>query len=304
MRVLSFGEILWDIIEGDPYIGGAPFNFAAHLAKMGVSAAIVTSVGLDNLGAEAIAAANRLKVDTRYITRKPDLPTGTVDVVVRQGGSPSYVIHDNVAWDAISLEPAQFAHLSEQPWDFVAFGTLAQRTEHNRELLAQVISGARPREILYDVNLRQNFFKREWIELSLRACSILKLNGEEADLLAEMLFGKPMEFQLFSETVSQEFEIPVVCVTLGEEGAAILDHGRNAWVPGTAVVALDTVGAGDAFAAAFVFSLLYGKTAIEATNLACRVGAWIASQRGAVPEYSAEIERQLERIRTGPVVRS
>jgi len=304
MRVLSFGEILWDIIEGDPYIGGAPFNFAAHLAKMGVASAMITSVGLDNLGAEAIAAAKRLGVDARFITRRPDLPTGTVDVVLRSGGSPSYVIHDNTAWDAITLDQTQGDHLGQEEWDFLCFGTLAQRTEHNRALLAHVLAAARPKEVLYDVNLRQNFFRKEWIEQSLRACSVLKLNGEEADVLSEMLFDSTMDFQPFSEAVSKEYDIPVVCVTLGEEGAAIFDHGRNAWVPGTPISVVDTVGAGDAFAAAFVFSLLYEKTAVEATYLACRVGAWVASQRGAVPEYSDEIERQLERVRTGPVVKS
>ncbi len=303
MKVVSFGEILWDLIDGKAYIGGAPFNVAAHLAKMGVRSAIISAVGSDALGADALSAARGFGVDVGFVSQLEDLPTGTVEVVVREEGQPSYVIHENVAWDAIALDAGQIEKLGAERWDVFCFGTLAQRSATNRELLREALRVARPARVLFDVNLRQSYYRSDWVEDSLGACDILKLNGEEVDVLSKMLFGEPLDVEPFCELVSKRFEIPVVCVTLGAEGAAIHENGSNAWVPAVPVTVADTVGSGDAFAAGFMFALLHDKTPVEATNFACRVGAWVASQRGALPDYSADIVRQLEKIRTGNVVR-
>jgi fructokinase len=59
MKALLFGEILWDIIDSKPYIGGAPFNLAAHLAKMGCKSTLISSVGKDALGRKALKEAKK-----------------------------------------------------------------------------------------------------------------------------------------------------------------------------------------------------------------------------------------------------
>jgi len=56
--VVAFGEILWDVIDGVPHLGGAPFNFAAHAARLGLKTAIASAVGCDELGTKAVAAGD------------------------------------------------------------------------------------------------------------------------------------------------------------------------------------------------------------------------------------------------------
>ena len=54
MKLLSFGEILWDLYPTEKYIGGAPFNFAAHVAKHGESVYLLSCLGMDDLSDEAL----------------------------------------------------------------------------------------------------------------------------------------------------------------------------------------------------------------------------------------------------------
>ena len=56
MKVLSFGEILWDVYNDKKCIGGAPLNFAAHIAKHGDEAFMLSSIGKDSLGDETLDA--------------------------------------------------------------------------------------------------------------------------------------------------------------------------------------------------------------------------------------------------------
>ena len=65
-EVVAFGEVLWDIIEGVPHVGGAPFSFAAHVVKCGLSASIVSSVGEDDLGRRAREAVRKLGVGDAF----------------------------------------------------------------------------------------------------------------------------------------------------------------------------------------------------------------------------------------------
>lgn len=299
MRALSFGEILWDIIDGKPYIGGAPFNLASHLAKMGMEVAMISAVGHDALGESAMERVRSFGVDTSYIARDESRPTGTVDVVLSPEGQPEYEIHENTAWDAISLDQKQLSDIASTEWDLFCFGTLAQRSTENRDSLAAAIEAANPREVVYDVNLRQSYFDRDWIERSLRMCTVLKLNNSEAEFLAEYLYRSPMGIDAFCDQTAQVYEIPIICVTLGADGASVWDRGAVAWVPGFEVDVVDTVGSGDAFTAGFLYALLNQRTPVEAIRFACRIGAWVASNRSAIPEYSAEIRGKLAAMRDG-----
>lgn len=291
MNIVSFGEILWDHIGGDWYIGGAPFNFAAHCAKMGASAALVSSVGNDSLGRKARTEAKKYGIDTGAIAVNRRLPTGTVEITLRDDKSHDFAIHDNVAWDDIEVSSAEARALGSGGVDALCFGTLAQRSAVNRASLEALLDGAAPRVVFYDVNIRQDYYAAEWIEWSLRACSIMKCNDDEADLLAGLLFGRGLDDEEFARAAAERYNITTLCVTRGARGAAVLHDGALSEVPGIAVTVADTVGAGDAFGAAFLRSFLGGCGAEEAARFAVRVGAFVASRSGAVPEYSEEIRR-------------
>lgn len=291
MRVLSFGEILFDIIEDQYYLGGAPLNFAAHLAQFGVESYIFSAVGEDELGRQAINKIEELGVKTSLIQRNDRQPTGTVSVVFNEG-QPDYTIRENVAYDFVGFAKDDQT-LGETPFDVLYFGSLIQRNETSRETL-RLLLGYKPfKEIFYDVNLRKNCYTEEIIRESLEACTILKLNDEEVAVLATMLFGKDLTMEVFAKDIALHFNIKVVVVTAGGQGCYIFEQDKLNFVPGNPVRVIDTVGAGDAFSAAFVFNYYTHGDALKAAILANKLGAFVASSRGPLPDYSPVLRKEL-----------
>ncbi len=297
MKVLLFGEILWDIINGKPYIGGAPFNLAAHLTKMGFESTLVSSVGNDVLGRKALKEAEKRGINSSFITIHPDLPTGSVEVNLDERGHPAYLIKENVAWDNIILNQDLPACSLKNRWEVFCFGTLAQRTRENREMLGQIISWARPHHIFYDLNLRKNYYRREWIEKSLCQSSIVKLNDREASIVSELLFGETLKQENFIKRVSQEYDLSIVCITHGKNGSSVYRNGNLEKVPGINGPVADTVGGGDSYSAGFLFSYLCGSSLYEAAEFAEIVGNFVVSQSGAVPEYPEWLEKEVENLK-------
>lgn len=296
MTVLSFGELLWDIIKGQPHIGGAPFNLAAHLARLDARAILVSALGSDRLGAEARAQAGRFGIACEYIQTHPGLPTGTVQVELDPHGVPDFTIRENVAWDAITLTDDQLATLAREKIDAMCFGTLAQRSRANRETLNTLLTRLKPAEVLYDVNLRQSYYDKTWIEHSLRHSTIVKLNDTEVHRLADLLFGRDLDEAAFARRLCTAFPVRVVCITRGAHGAAVYQDGTWLAIPGQAVTVADTVGAGDAFSAGFLYATLAGRDAMAAARFANALGAFVAAHTGAVPEYTEEIRAALAGI--------
>ena len=292
MKVLSFGEILFDIIKSKKHIGGAPFNVAAHLSKLGAESYILTGVGNDENGRKALESTHDLGIKTDFISTTVNYPTGTVTVKI-ENGHPSYIIHEDSAWDYISLCDSGLDRLIEEPWDLLAYGTLAQRTKENRNLLDQIRIRGHFSAIFYDVNLRQHYFKPEWILSSFEAATIVKINDEEALFLANLLYNRNMEEEEFADMIMGEFDLDIVCVTFGADGAGIMTEEGWIKVPGEEASVVDTVGAGDSFSAEFLYSLYTGCTPEESARRGCIMGAYVASCAGAVPEYSEELKEIL-----------
>ena len=292
-----FGEILWDIIDSKSYIGGAPFNLAAHLAKMGCKSTLISSVGKDDLGRKALREAKKLGIDSVFIGVHPYLPTGTVEVSLNESAHPTYQINENVAWDNIILDQDLIDNLTKNKWEIFCFGTLAQRTKENREVLSQIISQVRPHHLFYDLNLRQNFYNKDWIEKSLCQCSIVKMNDREALIISELLFGQTLKQENLAELICQEYDPSIVCITHGKNGSSVYRNGKLEKVPGLNGPVADTVGGGDSYSAGFLFSYLCGASIYEAAEFAEIVGNFVVSQSGAVPKYPKWLEKEIENLK-------
>ena len=297
MKALLYGEILWDIIDSKPYIGGAPFNLAAHLSKMGINSTLVSSVGKDALGKRALKEAKKRGINSTFIKVHPDLPTGIVKVSLDGAGHPTYTINENVAWDNIILDQDLMDGLGKNGWEVFCFGTLAQRTKENREILTQIISQAHPHHIFYDVNLRQNYYQKEWIEKSLCQSSIVKLNDRETLIVSELLFGETLKQENFIQRICQEYDLSIICITHGKNGSSIYYDGKLEKVAGINGPVADTVGGGDSYSAGFLFSYLCGTSIYEAAEFAEMVGNFVVSQSGAVPKYPKWLEKEIENLK-------
>lgn len=294
MSFLSFGAVLWDIIEGHEYLGGAPFNVAAHLARCGAHSLICTSVGNDERGRRVLAEMHRLRVDPTLVTVDSEHPTGTVSVKLTNG-QPTYIIHENVAWDFIRVTDALLRRLDELDLQAFCFGTLDQRHEVSRRTLFEILDRLGKVPVFFDINLRQNYYHVDVLRQSLQRTSILKLNDEETRILGLLLYQGELSAEILARRVANEFGLAVVLVTLGSAGCAVLHDDRYTSLPAQPVDVVDAVGAGDAFSAGFLLKYCQGSSPVEAAELANRLGAFVASERGAIPEYSAAILAELGR---------
>jgi len=293
MKFVSFGEILWDIIDGKEHLGGAPFNLAAHLARCGVESFMISSLGDDDLGRRALREMDRLAVDAAYVRIDPEHPTGTVDVTLSEAGQPSYCINENAAYDFIAPTEEQIDAVSAGGFHVFCFGTLAQRSETTRSALRELLSRFKGAHVFCDINLRQDYYSKELVKHSLASATILKLNDEEVGELSMLLRGECLSLKVFSEMVSEQYNLDLVIVTRGEKGCVTFREGRYREHPGKSVRVADAVGAGDAFSAAFLYKFCAEGDPAEAARVANELGAFVASRRGAIPDYTEDIKTVL-----------
>ena len=287
MHLIGVGEILWDVVGGAEHLGGAGFNFCTHLARLGHRVSFVSAVGDDDRGRRALAQARALGLSTRFIRASAGHPTGIVTADVDRGGQPSYIIHRPAAYDFAALDGADFAALSAPAPDWIAYGTLHFVHPGARQLLQQVLDRFPRARRFYDVNLRRDCYTTELVTSLLERAQVVKLNDAEVTAVAGML-GVPEAIEDFCRSSAARFGWQGVCVTRGSAGCALLLGGEYFEVPGYRVTVADTIGAGDAFSAAFVHGMQAGWPPREVCDFANRLGALVASRTGGVPAWTPE----------------
>lgn len=279
--IIGLGELLWDMLPSGQQLGGAPANFAYHASSLGAPARIISRVGNDDLGREALHRLEALGLSTDCVEVDPNLPTGTVTVQLAEDGQPQFTIHEGVAWDALAGSAA--SRQSVQSADALCFGTLAQRSEPSRSTIRSFVA-ATPASALriLDVNLRQHYYSRSVIEDSLCLADVFKVNDSELIQLAEM-------FQLTGDERSQiaqladRYALRCVACTRGVRGSLLFAQGCWSDQPGVPTKVVDTVGAGDAFTAAMTLGLLAGWPLDEVNLRATELASFVCSQAGATP---------------------
>ena len=285
--VLCFGELLWDFLPHGAFPGGAPANVAYHLHRLGVPVLPVSAVGADDLGTRLLAHLRAQGLPTNAIARHPTLPTGRVTATLGPSGDAHYVIATDVAWDHI---PADGPPLTAAPTaPALVFGSLALRSAANRQSLARLAAALPPTAWrVFDVNLRAPHDDLALVRRYAPLANILKLSAAEAARLATGNGEIPGHEENHARLLAAEFGTPLVCITAGARGAGLLRADHWTWVSTHPVVVADTVGAGDAFLAAFLAGLLV-RAADDSALLAaaCRLGEWVAARPGATPAYDA-----------------
>ena len=255
-------------------LGGAPANVAYHVAALGDRAALVSRVGRDADGDDAIAELARHGVDTRLVQRD-ELPTGVVRVEA-VAGEPRYSIGAPSAWDRIELTPAVERLLARA--DAFCYGTLSQRAaDRGRAALASAIARLPARCLrVCDVNLRSPYDTPEAIGAALATADVVKMNIHELERLGDV--ARPDA---------------VLAITYGAAGSELRAGHARYRAPGVRIDAArgDTVGAGDAFTAALVYGLLRGRHPADVNERANRYAAHVASQPGAMPPVPDAVRR-------------
>ena len=291
MHLIGIGEILWDLIGASEYLGGAVLNFCVQSCRLGHQVSFVSAVGDDVRGHLALARARELGLSTRFLHTVPEAATGIVTVTVDPGGQPSYVIHRPAAYDFAALDDADFIALSSPAPDWIAFGTLHSMAPQARRLVQSVIDRFPHVRRFYDINLRRDSYTPELVADLLKHAHVVKLNDSEVDQVQQMLRTSEPNLEAFCRAYVARFGYRALCVTRGSEGCALMLNGQYLEAPGYSVTVADTVGAGDAFAAALLHGIQAGWPARDVADFANRLGALVASRKGGTPDWSlAELE--------------
>lgn len=286
--VVGMGEALWDVLPEGKKIGGAPANFAYHVSQFGLSSCVVSAVGDDALGKEIIE--NFTSKGLNQLIAEVPYPTGTVQVEIDQAGVPQYEIKENVAWDNIPYTEA-LENLAKKT-KAVCFGSLAQRNVVSRETISRFLD-AMPRHddslVVFDVNLRQGFYNKEILCNSMKRCNILKINDEELVTVSRM-FGYPgIDLQDKCWILLGKYNLKMLILTCGINGSYVFTPGNVSFQPTPTVEVADTVGAGDSFTAAFIASILRGRSVAEAHSRAVQTSAYVCTKKGAMPVLPDEL---------------
>ncbi len=279
--VIAFGETLVDQFRDRNVLGGAPFNVSCHLGALGAHPVLVTRAGKDALGDQLLQAMSERGLDLRGVQRDPARPTGRVKVTETAHGHVFDILSDQ-AYDHIHASLTRMVGLSLHP-QMVYFGTLSQRGDSRRAL--RELLGTVDACTFLDVNLRDPWVDGDILHWSLRQARVVKLSEDELIRIGDLFSLDGATLQARAAVLVSGFDLQRVVVTRGSEGAWTLDAaGRVESVAGTPLDrVVDTVGAGDGFAAVFMLGMLRGWPLAVQLERADAFARALCGIRGAVP---------------------
>lgn len=277
--IVGIGELLWDMLPSGKAIGGAPANFAYHAGRLGEEGWVVSAVGDDALGHEILDVLDEKRLHS--LVAMSEKPTGTVQVSLDAAGVPTYSIVEDVAWDHIPFTP-KMQDLASRA-DAVCFGSLVQRNGSRASVLKFLEAVPASALKVFDINLRQHFYTPEILQKSLEIADVLKINDEEIVILSEM-FGLGSDPREACRKLIRQYSLRFVLLTKGAQGSEVISPDEVIPQGVGKVDVVDTVGAGDAFTAAFTVAYLRGDSLADAQKLAGEVTAYVCSHKGAMPE--------------------
>ena len=282
-EICCYGEIVWDIFPDKKLIGGAPLNCSLRLHTLGNKVEIISAVGNDSLGDEAISYIKDKGLSNRFILTN-NHKTGTVLIDLDKNGNATYDIKNSVSWDFIHSSDLIIEKIKKS--NAFIYGSLSARNSQSKKTLFELIEIASFN--VFDLNLRAPFYNFITIKKLLNKADFIKFNEEEIievsnrlghldnDLISNILF------------VSKFSNTEIICVTRGNKGA-LLYYKKNIFHhDGFAVKVVDTIGSGDSFLAMLVNELLKDSDPEESLKKSCAIGAMVASKSGANPEFKEE----------------
>lgn len=288
-HVVIFGEMLWDCLPTGPVAGGAPMNVALNLHQLGLQSRLISAVGADQDGQNLLEFLKSFHLPLDLIQVKKDKETSKVLVDTADPENIKYTIVSPVAWDFIEWSNELDKAVEEA--DAFVFGTLGVRNQESLKTLLQLLH--HPTLRIFDANLRPPFYDFEVIETLLGFADILKINEDELEVFADYFKTEPTIDGLCTY-LDQHFPMEIICITRGAKGAVLYQKGKLIEHPGYKVKFQDSIGAGDAFLSGFVKTYLEERAPEEILDFACKLGGYVATQKGGTPKYTeADVQREI-----------
>ncbi|HVH30555.1 MAG TPA: carbohydrate kinase [bacterium] len=311
----SIGEVLIDftpVVEDGRavgfrmHLGGSPCNVAVALARLGAAVEFVAKASTDLFGNFMIDQLHREGVGVRWLTRAR--APSTLAFVALEGKEPSYAFYGAGAADTL-LEsadlPAQVATSM-----VLHFGSISLLQNPTSRTIIGLVEKLRGKVLLsFDPNIRPSLVRdepayRRTLGQMCAAADIVKLSATDAGWWAPKRALPKLAADILSRGPA------LVVITQGADGAYARTARVEAQAPAPAVRVVDTVGAGDAFTAALLFTLIEHRVTSRATaetidarslqaalQVAASAGALTCTRAGADPPRRDELDAFLTRGR-------
>ncbi|MCJ7629528.1 MAG: PfkB family carbohydrate kinase, partial [Longimicrobiales bacterium] len=257
---------------------------AWHLQGFKASPLMVTSVGKDADGTEILEKMVSWGMDTSGVQTHPIRPTGRVTARIHRG-EPHYDIEARQAYDSLSrgdLPPPP----ALREVGLLYHGSLAIREGMSAEALLSLQETLKVPTLL-DVNLRDPWWSLEEFTPYLQGIDWVKVNREEAGLLAQLPTDGPEQLSFAAAALRESNRIGTLVVTLGPDGAMAVGAQGVFHQEAPAVSTLvDPVGAGDAFSAVLALGIHFEWPLETTLQRATEFAAELCRFRGATSENS------------------
>lgn len=246
-------------------VGGKGFNQAVAAAWCGTQTALIGAVGADANGTRAKALLEARGVDTAYLCLQAAETGSAVILVNRQG--------DNL----IVVNGGANRHVPKTSIPFAAGDYLMAQLETPPETVAYYFAAAKQRGAKTVLNLSPSQpVDARLLELT----DLLLVNAHEAAALLELRVLRGEDAGRLAAALSAR-GIACAVITRGDAGALLFARGNVLAVSGEPVTAVDTQGAGDAFAGVLVGKLAAGADLETAVRYANRIAARCVTVRGS-----------------------
>ena len=284
LKIVCYGEIVWDMFPDGKMLGGAPLNVALRILSLGDEVRMISKLGKDALAKETREQLKTYALPQVLVQEDTTLATGAVSVSLDAGGSAHYIINKPVAWDAITLNDANKKAVADA--DLFIFGSLAARGDVSKYTLLELLKIAK--KSVFDVNLRSPHYDLIQVVEFMKHAHFIKMNDDELKEISTFLGIENEDIAQKVQSLSKSFKAKYICVTLGSKGALLYTEREIHTHAGFPAKVVDTVGAGDSFLAGMIHKLFTGAPPQEALAYACAMGALVASQKGANAKITQE----------------
>lgn len=251
--------------------GGKGANQAVSVARLGGNVAFIGKIGDDIFGKQSFQLFDEEGVDTSGILSDRQSPSGIALITVDEQGENSIVVAPGAN---ARLQPADVKKMSEKyPEGYI----ILMQLEIPMETVEYAARHARDRGLLVIVNPAP---ANKHIHSLFPLIDILTPNVTEAEMLSGISITDIETAKRAAEEIHSK-GVKHVIITLGKDGAAVLDNGTFSHVPAPIVDTVDTTAAGDVFNGALAVALSEGKNLADATAFACRAASISVTKMGA-----------------------
>lgn len=292
-KIVAFGEVVWDILPEGKVLGGTPSNLIFRCNSFGEKGFLLSRVGDDELGRQALKRLNELGISILDVQVDPEFPTGTVNVGFDEKKEPIFDVTPDVAFDHIEFS-AEALKLARNA-DCLFYGLLPQRFGISKNTIRELIRESPGSLNFFDLKLFQHFFNVGVVDYLLKSSHIVRIKEKETGFLSGKLGLESGDLENFGRQLVNKYQVDLVIITRGQKGVFAFHKKEGAFFDyGYKIDMKDNIGSGMALAAGFLHYFLNGKPLQDALNFGNAAGALNATRLGATSFFD---KKDVDRFR-------